>query len=133
MSAPDEKRDTSEVRALTRDVILGAIVVILVSLAVPAWIMRVEYRKSSKPPEKSAPAAEGLRETRSERVTATPAHSPGILELAERLARQEAEKRARAHSPSPRSTNVPAAGPARAVSPAVDPPQIDSRQSMQSP
>ncbi|MGH7310837.1 MAG: hypothetical protein ACREK6_19325, partial [Candidatus Rokuibacteriota bacterium] len=74
--------------ALVRDVILGAMVVIFVSLAVPAWILRVEYRKTHSAGATLVPTADVLRERMSP-VTITP-RPPRILELAERIVRQEA-------------------------------------------
>lgn len=97
MSAHGERKDTpadreSTYRALVRDVILGTLAVVFISLAVPAWIIRVEYRKSFATPASLAPTAEVLRE-RASPATVAP-RPPHILELAERLVRQEAERRA---------------------------------------
>jgi hypothetical protein len=95
MGGHEERKDTpvdreSTYRALMRDVILGTLAVVFVSLAVPAWILRVEYRKSFATPTSLAPAAEILRDRASPSV---PPRRPDILELAERLVRQEAERR----------------------------------------
>jgi len=161
-------RDSSY-RALVRDVTLGTVAVIFLSLAVPAWIIRAEYHKTYGAPVKLTPTAEVLRETTSEGVIVKP-RAPDILELTEQLVRREAERReverreaarreaarrevekreaerreaARreaerlktAHSPN--NTEVPvgpaAARPAQAVSPVVNTPQFDFRESMQSP
>jgi len=163
MSTQEERKDTSEdrdsnYRALVRDVILGTVAVIFLSLAVPAWIIRAEYRKTYSAPVKLAPAsaAEVLRERTSETVIITP-HAPDILELAEQLVRREAERReaekreierrkaerreaerrATAHSPITDSTNVPVspavARPTQTVAPVVNTPQFNSRDSVQSP
>ncbi|HEY7364077.1 MAG TPA: hypothetical protein VIE37_08215 [Methylomirabilota bacterium] len=97
MGGHEERKDTpvdreSTYRALMRDVILGTLAVVFVSLAVPAWIIRVEYRKSFATPAALAPAAEILRERAAPAPVAP--RPPHILELAERLVRQEAERRA---------------------------------------
>ena len=145
-----EDRDSSY-RALVRDVILGTVAVILLSLAVPAWIIRAEYRKTYGAPVNLTPTAEVLRETTSEGVIVTP-RALDILKLAEQLVRREAEKReierreaARreaerlktAHPPITNNTEVPVgpaeARPAQAVSPVVNTPQFDFRESVQSP
>lgn len=132
-------------QTLARDVILGIVAVIFVSLAVPAWILRLEYRKTYDAPVKPGSTAEVLRERTSETVviiTPRPPDTPAILELAEHIVRREAEKReaerrVRAHLPNPRSTAVPvppaAAPPAQAVSSAVNALQIDSQRSVQAP
>ena len=86
-----ENRD-SNYRALVRDVILGSAAVIFVSLAVPTWILRAEYRKTYGAPVKLAPAADVLRE-RTAGTALTPSPPPHILELAEQLVRREAERR----------------------------------------
>jgi hypothetical protein len=82
----------SSYRALVRDVILGTGAVVLLSLAVPAWIIGSEYRKAYWESERPAPVAEVLRDRGSASLT-TPRRAPQILELAERIVRQEAEKR----------------------------------------
>ncbi|HET9491463.1 MAG TPA: hypothetical protein VFR64_17120 [Methylomirabilota bacterium] len=83
----------SSYRALVRDVILGTGAVVLLSLAVPAWIIGSEYRKAYWEPERPAPpVAEVLRDRGSASLT-TPRRPPQILELAERIVRQEAERR----------------------------------------
>jgi hypothetical protein len=95
----DRSKDRdSSYRTLVRDVILGAIAVICVSLAVPAWILRDEYRRTYSAPVKVVPAADVLRDAAfvrsatSETGIANP-RPPDILELAERLVRREAERR----------------------------------------
>jgi len=99
MSTQDEKKGTAEdrdanYRALVRDVVLGTVAVIFLSLAVPAWIIRAEYRKTYSAPVKLPPVsvAEVLRERTSETVIITP-RAPDILELAEQLVQREAERR----------------------------------------
>jgi hypothetical protein len=82
----------SSYRTLVRDVILGTGAVVLLSLAVPAWIIGSEYRKAYWEPVPLAPVAEVLRDRTSASAT-TPPRPPQILELAERLVREEAEKR----------------------------------------
>lgn len=82
----------SSYRALVRDVILGTGAVVLLSLAVPAWIIGSEYRKAYWEPVRPAPLAEVLRD-RGSASTRTLDRAPQILELAERLVREEAEKR----------------------------------------
>lgn len=132
-------RDSSY-RALVRDVIFGTVAVILLSLAVPAWIIRAEYRKEYREPVKLAPVAEVLRE-RTSRTAVIPPHVPHILELAERLVRQEAEKREAAQrEAAQRETtrreserHTTAARPAPAVPPVVSTPQFDARESIQAP
>jgi hypothetical protein len=132
--------------ALARDVILGIVAVIFVGLAVPAWIIGVEYHKSSDdaPVKQRVSAAEVLRERRSEAVVIITPHRPKILEIAERVVRRETEEReakrrasASAHLPITGSPNVPissaAASPAQAVPSVIDTPQFDSRQSAQAP
>jgi hypothetical protein len=152
MSTHDETKDTPAVRdsrsprALVRDVIIGTVMVIFVSLAVPAWIIRAEYHRSSDdaPVKQQVSAAEVLRERRSGTVVIITPHRPKVLEIAERVVRREtAEREAKrrasvpAYSPITGSTNVPissaAASPAQAVSSVVDTPQFDSRQSAQAP
>jgi hypothetical protein len=131
-----EKKESSadrelNYRALVRDVILGTLAVIFVSLAVPAWIIRAEYRKTYGTPANLAPAAEVLRERMSQ-VTVAP-RPPHILELAERLVRQEAERRAAerraAADPPPRvPLPPPAARPVPAGSPFVTTSPIELQQ-----
>jgi hypothetical protein len=143
MSAQRQERDASTVsgyRTLARDVILGIVAVIFVSLAVPAWIIQAEYRKTSDPPMKPVPVAEVLRERTSE--TVIPRRAPDILKVAERLVQREAEereakRRARAHSSITHLTDVsvPSAATvqAGAVTPVANTPQVDLRQSAQAP
>jgi hypothetical protein len=128
--------------ALARDVILGIVAVIFVSLAVPASILRVEYRKTYDAPVKPGSTAEVLRERTSETAIITTPRAPSILEVAERVVRQEAEereakRRATVHSRTTRSTNVPvpptAAHPAPVVSPVVNAPQVDSQRPTEAP
>jgi hypothetical protein len=113
--------------ALVRDVILGTLAVIFVSLAVPAWILRAEYRKTYSAPVALVPAAEVLRERMSPVVV--PPRPPKILELAERLVRQEAERRAAerraaAHAPSRVPLPPPVARPVTVDPPAVTSPSV---------
>jgi hypothetical protein len=95
----DRSKDRdSNYRTLVRDVILGAIVVICVSLAVPAWILRDEYRRTYSVPVRVVPTADVLRDAASVRGATSETgianpRSPDILELAERLVRREAERR----------------------------------------
>lgn len=145
MRAQDETKDTLEVHhypAFARDVILGIVAVIFASLAVPAWIIGVEYHKSSDDaPVNHVSAAEVLRERRSDTVGIITPHRPKILEVAERVVRRETEeretKRRAVRSPITGGTNVPIssvpASPAQAVPSVVDTPQFDSRQSAQAP
>lgn len=105
---PTPERGTSprdlEFRALTRDVILGTLVVIVVSLAVPVLLIRAEYQRSHLAP---TPAAEVLRERISGTASITPS-APSIADipkLAEQLVRREAEKRAAPRSRVPHGTD----------------------------
>ncbi len=143
LSTQDETKDTSEHRVFVRDVIIGTLAVTLVAVAVPAWLMHAEYRKSHSVPVKLAPTAEVLRDTSSATLIVTPP-APDIPALAERIVRREAEKRASAHAPSPARTDMPVrpakAPPAQAAptvvntAPAVvNTPQFGSQQSAQSP
>lgn len=122
-----------------RDVILWTVVVIVMSLAVPAWIMHVEYRKGDEPPVTLTPAAEVLRERASGTVVITPRASDirDIPKLAERLVRQETERRAMTHAPKPGSTAGPArptaSRPAQTAAPVGDTSPFNSRQSAESP
>jgi hypothetical protein len=93
-----ERKRTSEdreasYRALVRDVIIGGVTVILLSLAVPAWIIRVEYSKMYGPPAEPepVPVAEVLRE-RTVPAVMTSGFSK-LLELAKEIVRREAERR----------------------------------------
>jgi hypothetical protein len=142
-SPPEEKEDRLSVhtpRALLRDVILGVVAVVCVSVAVPAWIIHVEYHKTSNAPMKPISAAEVLRETRSETVVVIRPAIPNVLELAERIVQQEAEEREakrRATVPSlvtrsPDNPVPPKASPA-AIPSVVNTPPVDSRDSVQSP
>jgi hypothetical protein len=95
MSRPEAPREgpkdrDSNYRALVRDVLLGAVVVISVSLAVPAWIIHSEYRKTYQAPAHLTPGADVSRHRTSETVTPP---APDILEFAEQLVRREAERR----------------------------------------
>jgi hypothetical protein len=92
--APREgpKDRDSNYRALVRDVLLGAVAVIFVSLAVPAWIIHSEYRKTYQPPTRLTPGADVSRDLSSQTSPVTPP-APDILEFAERLVRREAERR----------------------------------------
>jgi hypothetical protein len=102
MSAHDGPNDRSRDResnyhALVRDVILGAIAVIFVSLAVPAWILRDEYRRTYSVPVRLVPAADILRDSASVRgrmsdAAVPPPRPADILELAEQLVRREARE-----------------------------------------
>ncbi len=123
----------SSYHALVRDAIFGALAVIFVSLAVPAWILRVEYRKTYSTPATLVPTAEVLREGNSP-VVILP-RPPKILELAERIVRQEAERSAaerRAAAPPPPRVPPPlpppAARPVTVDSPVVSPSPIDLQQ-----
>lgn len=79
-------------RALLRDVVLGSLAVIVLSLAVPAWIIRVEYSKTDGSVPGSGLVAEVLRERTVETVAVTP-RLPRVLELAEQIVRREAQRR----------------------------------------
>lgn len=131
-----------EHRAVVRDVILWTAVVIVMSLAVPTWIMHAEYRKGYDSPVTATPAAEVLRERASGTAVITLQASDlrDIPELAERLVRQETERRAMTQAAKPRSTPGPvrpaASRPAETaapVAPVVDTPRFNSRQSSESP
>jgi hypothetical protein len=80
----------SNYRALVRDVLLGAVAVVFVSLAVPAWIIHSEYRKTYQAPANLTPEADVSRDPTSKTVTPP---APDIFQFAERLVRREAERR----------------------------------------
>lgn len=138
-------------RALLRDVILGSLAVIVLSLAVPAWIIRVEYSKTDGSVPGSGLVAEVLRERTVETVAVTP-RLPRVLELAEQIVRREAQRREaegrelarlaaeRRNAPdasTSANTEVhvdPAeAQPAEAVTSAVNSPQFDVQEPGQAP
>jgi hypothetical protein len=152
---PDDRE--ASYRALRRDVILGSLAVILLSLAVPAWIIRGEYSKTYDTVlgRGSAPVADVLRERTLDPVVVTP-RFPRVLDLAEQIVRREAERReserreaerrqiarreaARRHATDSMTDNteVPvdraAAQPVKTVSPTVNTPQFDFRESGQAP
>jgi hypothetical protein len=140
-------------RALVRDVVLGGLAVIALSLAVPAWIIRVEYSKTDSTilEPRSAPIAEVLRERTFEAVVVTP-RVPRMLDVAEQIVRREAERREAERRETARrgaerrnatdaliteNTDMPvdhaAAQPTEAVPRAVDTQQFDTRGSVQAP
>jgi hypothetical protein len=148
-------RDASY-RALVRDIIFGGLAVIVLSLGVPAWIIRVEYTKtySTVLGPGSLPVAEVLRERTAETVVVTP-RLPKVLELAEQIVRRDAERReserrgaerreaARREAKRRNATdssitdNVPvdqaATQPVGAVSPEGNTSQLDFRGAVQAP
>jgi hypothetical protein len=157
------KKDTADdreagYRALVRDVVLGGLAVIVLSLAVPAWIIGVEYSKTygTVLGRGSPPVAEVLRERALDTVVVTP-RLPRVLELAEQIVRRETERRESERREAERRqkiarreaarrnatdsitdhTDVPvdhaAAQPVKIVSPAVNTPQFDFRDSVQGP
>jgi hypothetical protein len=121
-------RDVSH-RSLLRDVILGTVAVIVVSLGVPAWIIQAEYRKTFGGPVNAIPTAEILRDATADAGIGAPP-APRILEVAERLVRREAERRATAHSPPPAGASASrrpvVAPPARAAAAPLDPSPADA-------
>jgi hypothetical protein len=152
----DEAHEASY-RALLRDVILGSIAVIVFSLAVPVWIIRVEYSKTYGRVPRPRSVAEVLRERTVEGLAATP-RRPTVLELAEQIVRREAQRREserggaeereiarreayhRNAPDSPVTTNTDvyvdhaaARPPAEAVPPAANSSQVDLRESVQAP
>jgi len=86
-----EDREASY-RALLRDVILGSLAVIVLALAVPTWIIRVEYSKTYGRAPGTRPMAEVLRERALGAVTP---RIPRVIELAEQIVRREAQRRER--------------------------------------
>lgn len=142
-------------RALVRDVILGGLAVIVISLAVPAWIIRVEYSKTYGRVPGPGAVAEVLRERTLETAAATPRLSR-VLGLAEQIARreterrgnerrkaesretarQEAERRNARDPTSTANTDKPrdhAAQPGKTVPFPVNSPQFDFREAVQAP
>jgi hypothetical protein len=128
--APREgpKDRDSNYRALVRDVLLGAVAVIFVSLAVPAWIIHSEYRKTYQPPARLTPGADVTRDLSSKTGPVTPP-APDILEFAEQLVRREAERReaerreaerreAERRAAAPRASQPPGSASAKPVPPA---------------
>jgi hypothetical protein len=125
----------SNYRALVRDVLLGAVAVIFVSLAVPAWIIHSEYRKTYQAPANLTPGAGVSRHPASETGPVTPP-APDILEFAERLVKREAERReaerreaerreAERRAAAPRASRPPAPASAKPVPPPRDVPFWD--------
>src|SRR5262245_6000094 len=140
---PDDRE--ASYRGLVRDVILGSFTVFALSLAVPAWIIRVEYSKT----DGRVPVGEVLRERTLETVTPTP-RLPRVLELADQIGRREilrreserhkadsrdtVERRDATDSPSTAKTDVPAhhvGQPAEALPPNSR--HVDFRESAQAP
>lgn len=146
---PDDRE--ASYRALVRDVVLGALAVIALSLAVPAWIIRVEYSTNYGTilEPRSAAVAEVLRERTFETVVGTP-RLPRMLDVAEQIVRREAERRdserreaerretarreaARRNATDSITDNTDvavdhaAAQPVKTVSPAFSTPQFDFR------
>jgi hypothetical protein len=150
---PDDRE--ASYRGLVRDVVLGSLAVIVLSLAVPAWIVRVEYSKTYGRVPGPGSVAEVLRERTLETVAVTP-RLPRVLELAEHIVRRETERRENqrreaesrettrpeaerhnaADSTISANTGVPsdhAAQQAKAVPFAVNSPQFYFRDSVQAP